>query len=703
MATLQEVIRRITIFGKTEGVDKATADLQALAAAQGGVAVASEKTTATTLSMEKRINSLQRSLDAEYRAQQDLAKVNRDLASARAQGLITAQRQSELSSLAAVKFGVEGAAASKTAAAYRLLKESMAGFATGLVGGFAAIGISQVPRMISDAVGSLDDLNDLSRTIGITTDRLQELQYAGNLLGVDQGTLNGALEKFSVNLGLASQGSGKLYEILQANHVIISGDLTTDLENYAELIRNARNEEERNVLTTTAFGRSAQEMGRLFDEGAEAIRAAGIEARTTGAIIDKETLAAAGRLDDQLQKIRERTDAAGARIAVAFGPAQVWLMEQFADSAQRIAFAMDSIKAGKVQDAIGIFAGEGYGQFSRQRYIDRNMKAGTFQMTPGLSGGAVDDFYGSFPQIEKPLAIEVRGGRTNLPTKDGSSSADAYQKLIDTTERRISQLGVEAEALGRTGVAADLYRNTQELLLQAAQTEIELTPERIEQLTQMAERLTDTQLTLEGLHMQMENRTPWETMGEEIRRLDELMRRGKIGADDYAVGIGKAAETMVGRYAAGANDVLGNVERLTDALGLEGKEAFEAQKSLSIARAVVAGGEAIVHSYNAGSLLPGGPITGFAFAGIAAAATAAQIAAISSTSYNSKTAIGAAGSSAGAATAAPAATPGQGITYVLHGDRNTPTTFGKIEDIISGINEYYGSQGKALNIIYRGA
>lgn len=704
MVSLADVVRRVTVIGKTEGVDEASRKLRDLAAAQGTVATATETTSQSTLSMERRINSLQRSLDAEYRAQQNLAKVNKDLSAARAQGLITAQRQAELSDLAAKKFGVESAAAARAAASYKLLKDAAVGLAAGFAGGFLAVGIAQLPGLVDQAVESLAELQDASETLGVTTARLQELQYVGGQTGVATDTLNNALEKFSVNLGLAAQGEGKLYDILQANHVLVSGDLTTDLMNYAELVKNARNEQEKSLLVTAAFGRSAQEMGRFFDDGAEGIKQLGIEAQMSGAIIRDDLVKETARLDDEMEKLAPKFKAAGAELAIAFAPAQLWLMEQITVAAKQLGFALDSIGKGKFGDAASVVFGvEGIGAGAHQRYLDNLMKSGQLSMEPGLGQSGASDFYSGFDQIKKPVEIQVNGG--NKPTKlplggDAEQSAKAYEKLLETAQKRIDQLGVEAEALGLTGTAADLFRNTQDLINQAEATGIEMSPERIEALTALAATLTDTQLTLEGLQMQMENRSPWETMAEEMERIQDLLDKGKIGWDDYAVGVGKVVEDMVGDYAAGADDVLGNVEKLTDALGLEGKAQFEVQKGLSIARAVVSGGEAIVHSFNAGAKL-GGPPVGFAFAAVAAAATAAQIAAIASSSYTSKSVGGAAGGG-DASTAAPAATPGQGLNIQLLGKPEDRVRLGDVESVFSELQDWLGVQGKQLVVSYKG-
>ena len=80
-------IRRVQIDATTRGVDEATAKLNKLAGAQDNLAVVSDRSTRAQLSMDRVLERMQRQYDQAYRAQQALAKVERDLGAARAQGL----------------------------------------------------------------------------------------------------------------------------------------------------------------------------------------------------------------------------------------------------------------------------------------------------------------------------------------------------------------------------------------------------------------------------------------------------------------------------------------------------------------------------------------------------------------------------------------------------------------------------------------
>ena len=320
----------------------------------------------------------------------------------------------------------------------------------------------------------------------------------------------------------------------------------------------------------------------------------------------------------------------------------------------------------QTQQVLGVFGGAAAGVAASSLAAAGDFK---FGRVANPFAGAEDGFQREMAQNQIDVATKTAEGGyvadigtrareiAGRPSKEeeeaaadaAKKAAEAYQQVIDKAQQRIDQLGLEAMTLGMTTAAAESLRNTQALMAEAEASGLPMTQERVQQVLALSDAMTDAQLTLEGLQLQMENRTPWEIMGAELANLQELLDRGKIGWDDYAISAGRAVETMAGQYAAGANDVIGNLEKLTDAMGLEGKAAFDVQKTLGIARAVVSGGEAIVHSFNAGAAI-GGPPLGFAFAGIAAAATAAQIAAIASTTYQSKSAPKAMGGGSGAAT-----------------------------------------------------
>lgn len=175
----------------------------------------------------------------------------------------------------------------------------------------------------------------------------------------------------------------------------------------------------------------------------------------------------------------------------------------------------------------------------------------------------------------------------------------------------------------------------------------------------------------EGQSVFEQTRTPFENLQIELGRLDQLLKIGVISWDTY----GRAVASASASAAAGA---LGSLASLTSGLS----QAFEENKALSIATAVLKGAESVATSFAEGTKF-GGPVGGFAFASIAALTAAANVAAVASTTKSSTSMSG--GGAAGAAPNLPAAIgpAGPSIYLELRGQRYSRA---EVEGLIKDIN-----------------
>jgi hypothetical protein len=130
-------IRRIDIEARTSGVDQATAALDKLGRAHDDVSVAAQSTERATLSLERRVESIARKYDLQHRAEQELARTERDLNAARGQGLISLDRQNQLMDLARQRALGLAAANSNVAGSVNALGTSVKA-SSAQVGGIAA-------------------------------------------------------------------------------------------------------------------------------------------------------------------------------------------------------------------------------------------------------------------------------------------------------------------------------------------------------------------------------------------------------------------------------------------------------------------------------------------------------------------------------------------------------------------------------------
>lgn len=180
----------------------------------------------------------------------------------------------------------------------------------------------------------------------------------------------------------------------------------------------------------------------------------------------------------------------------------------------------------------------------------------------------------------------------------------------------------------------------------------------------------------EGQSVFEETRTPFENLQIELGKLDQLLSLGVISWDTYSRAVSSASASA----AAGA---LGSLAGLTAGLS----QAFEENKALSIATAVLKGAESVATSFAEGTKF-GGPVGGFAFASIAALTAAANVAAVAATTKSSTSMAG--GGAAGAAPSLPAAAgpAGPSIYLELRGQRfSRADVEGLIKDINAAVKD----------------
>ncbi|MBX3580031.1 MAG: phage tail length tape measure family protein [Rhizobiaceae bacterium] len=117
MTAIAEAKRRLTIEARSSGLKEVATELRQIDSAQKAVTVSGRGMERATQSTESAFGRLQRRYDEAYRSQIERARAERVLAQAQAQGLVTAERHAELSSMIATRHSTAAAAIDKQAAA----------------------------------------------------------------------------------------------------------------------------------------------------------------------------------------------------------------------------------------------------------------------------------------------------------------------------------------------------------------------------------------------------------------------------------------------------------------------------------------------------------------------------------------------------------------------------------------------------------
>lgn len=159
-----------------------------------------------------------------------------------------------------------------------------------------------------------DELLTMSSVTGISTEKLQELQYAAELVDVSVDTISGSMTKNLKAMDSAREGTGaaaEAYEKLGVSVTNADGSLRDQEEVYWEVIDalgNVSNETERDALAMDILGKSAKELNPLIEAGSDTMAALAEEAHETGYVMSDETLDAFGAFDDQMQRFNNATE-----------------------------------------------------------------------------------------------------------------------------------------------------------------------------------------------------------------------------------------------------------------------------------------------------------------------------------------------------------------------------------------------------------
>ena len=167
-----------------------------------------------------------------------------------------------------------------------------------------------------DAAAYSDELLTQSTVTGVSTEKLQELNYAAELVDTSVETITGSMTKNLRAMDSAREGTGaaaEAYEKLGISVTNSDGSLRDNEEVYWEVIDALGQMEagaDRDALAMDILGKSAQELNPLIEAGSETMASLAQEAHDTGYVMSDEMLGAFGAFDDQMQRLNNGTDAA---------------------------------------------------------------------------------------------------------------------------------------------------------------------------------------------------------------------------------------------------------------------------------------------------------------------------------------------------------------------------------------------------------
>lgn len=179
-----------------------------------------------------------------------------------------------------------------------------------------------------NAAKTADDLNTLSQQSGLATDSLQKMRYAADVVDVSADTIISAMRRMKKNMASESEGVVDAWDTLGVSVTDMTGDYRDAEEVFYDTIKalsRIPNETERDVLAMQLFGKSADELAGIIDDGGAALRMYGDEAERLGLIMDEKTIAALTEANNQIdlmkQKATNTITLVGAKVLTVAEPA----------------------------------------------------------------------------------------------------------------------------------------------------------------------------------------------------------------------------------------------------------------------------------------------------------------------------------------------------------------------------------------------
>lgn len=218
------------------------------------------------------------------------------------------------------------------------------GISTGAVAAFSAIGVAAgiavtaITNSVKEGVEYADKFDEISARLQLDVEKLQELNFAGSLSGVDLGELEGALPKLSKAMQDSTE-KGSHFQELFASLGVSAIDPTTGklkdtitfFKELADVFASFDEPVAEASLAMDLFGKSGAGMLELLNRGSEGINALGQRARDLGLILDEETTSSIANMKDNVDILKTSFTIFGAQLASELSPVIINLTNYFVE------------------------------------------------------------------------------------------------------------------------------------------------------------------------------------------------------------------------------------------------------------------------------------------------------------------------------------------------------------------------------------
>ena len=199
----------------------------------------------------------------------------------------------------------------------------------------AAGALTAIGGIAYKAAQNADDLNTMAKQTGFTTDELQKMQYAADRIDVSMETITGAAARMTKQLG---SNEDKFASLGVATRDV-NGNFRSTSDIFFDTVTalsKIQNETERDTVAMDIFGKSANELAGVIDDGGAALKDFGKEAEDAGLIMSQDTLDGLNQVNDEIDRLKAQAVGtlaqAGAKALQALQP----VLEKVANAISKV-------------------------------------------------------------------------------------------------------------------------------------------------------------------------------------------------------------------------------------------------------------------------------------------------------------------------------------------------------------------------------
>jgi hypothetical protein len=548
-----------------------------------------------------------------------------------------------------------------------LRKTAVAG--TAVLAKFAAAGAAAAAGALTALYARTAPLIDanakLADRLNMSTEALGGLQLQATLSGVSSELLSKSMDKMSVSIGNAARLGGataKSFENIGLNVRELAG-LSADeqFKRIADGISSLKTASAQAAAANAIFGKSGVQMLNMLREGSPAIEAAQKRAEAYGTALSRVDSAKVEAANDAWDETQTALQGIANKITVKLAPLVEVLSKMFSDAAlesKGFGDTIDKAFTGAVK-TVGFFADVVQGlrvAFKGVELVVFTLEASIVEVFNAATQTIAMSLEGWLGMYDMAIRnINKKFGK-NFATFDFKAANSPFVKTIaDMSEVSLNHIGELAGELQALAMQ-EMPSSTIDAFVAKVQAESQKAAEAVAQSRKDMFAESEDGGSTEGLEKEYEKFREMHLSREaaEIesltRSLDELKKFHKAGLVSTGQYWGKTAQMT-----------LSMLTNMSASVANHSKKAFELNKKLSIATAIMNTYEMATSAYKALAGIPYvGPVLGAAAAAAAIKFGQMQIQGIKSSQYGGGTAPSAANTPAPATSSVGGGSAGGG-------------------------------------------